>query len=259
MTSRFGRFNRPALAALLASALFAGAALAAGSPTQSVWIDAPLDGSVIEADQASVVVVGHVSGVTGIDRARLRVDGQRLAVAPLEIEPGQLLTVEFEWEADPGTHVLELWARNVDGEWDGPAIATVTVEGDLEPPPTTVTSSTSSTSSTTSSTSTSTSGACLYEPPDLVSPVDGKVTPLGANTLTWSYSGCRPVVEFEVEVSTTPNFTEIFASALVQDTSWVTPGLACDTYWWRVRAQGFDDTAAPWSDAWSYTISFRGC
>ncbi|MCP3975059.1 MAG: hypothetical protein GY720_11270 [bacterium] len=257
MTSWLGRFSRPAMTALLASVLFAGAALAARSPSQSVWIDAPLDGSVIEADRSVVAVVGHASGDTGIDRARLRVDGQRLAVAPLESEPGQLVTVEFEWEPDPGIHVLELWARNADGDWEGPAIATVTVEGDPEPPPTTATPTTSG--APTISSAPSTSGACLFEPPILVSPVDGKISPLTANTLTWAYTGCRLALEFQVEVSTTPNFTEVVASANVQAASdWLTPNLLCDSYWWRVRAQTFDDLG-PWSTPWSFTISFRGC
>ncbi len=253
------RLGRPAAVALLAILLFAGAAIAAGLHNPTVWIDSPLDGSVIDQEQSRVTVVGHVAGADGIDRAKLVVDGKRLAAAPLEGAHGELLTVQFDWEPTPGAHVIELWARNSDGDWDGPAVASVVVEGEVEPTPTTAPPTTATPTTASPTTAPPTTAPCEFEPPDPVSPVDGKVTPLSANTLTWSYAGCQPAAEFEVEISTTPNFTEIFFSAVVQEPSWLTPAMSCDTYWWRVRVQTFTDVVAPWSTPWSFTISHRGC
>lgn len=249
------------LAALLlgAAILITSTALVLAATPQTVWLDAPLDGSVAEVGDL-VQIVGHVTHPDGVSFARIDVNGERLERANLGSGPGDLVTVESVWEpTEPGTYVISLRAMSITDGWQGPVTATVTVNGD-EPPPASATSTSTSTTSTTSSTTTSstTSPPCVFTPPDPAAPADGSTTPLVANTLSWTYSGCRPALEFQIEVSSTPTFLEIFASATVATTDWLTPSLACDTYWWRVRPKTFDDVG-PWSTPWSYTISNRGC
>jgi hypothetical protein len=248
----------PAL--LLGTAILASTGLVLAATPQTVWLDAPLDGSTAEVGD-SVRIVGHVTDPSGVSFARVDVNGERLERVNLDSGPGDLVTVEFLWEpTEPGTYVISLLARgNADG-WRGPANATVTVTGEPEPPTTSTSTSTTTTTSTTSSTTTTptTTPPCEFAAPDPAAPADGSTTPLVANTLSWTYSGCRPALEYEVEVSSTPAFLEIFASAIVDTTDWLTPNLACDTYWWRVRPTTFDDVG-PWSTPWSYTIMNRGC
>lgn len=242
-----------ASASILAAVALAGVGWGATSVTGGVWIDAPLDGAVFDIDSGVIRVVGHVSGAGGFDRARLDVDGNQVAAESFTSAPGELTTVRLDWDPTLGTHVVALWARGVTGDWAEPAVATITVEGEdpvqtTNPPTTTAPTTTDPT----------TTVACLLEPPDPVSPADGSITPLSANTLSWVYTGCRPALEFQIEVSSTPTFLEVFASGSVPGTEWLTPPMSCDTYWWRVRATTFDNFG-DWSTAWTYTVSHRGC
>ncbi|MCP4306195.1 MAG: hypothetical protein GY926_12660 [bacterium] len=241
---------------LLASGAYAAALETDDPSTSAVWIDRPLDGSNYGVDDQVVHVVGHVAVPTGADMVRLDIDDEPYGEATLPGESGQLATVEFNWEPSAGIHVLSLWARDIGGDWRGPARVTVTVEGAVDVPPDT-TSTTTSTSTTTPAPTTT--DACLFDPPIPLTPADGSVTPLVANTLSWSYNGCRLALEFQVEVSTTPAFSEIAASSTVAGANeWLTPGLACNNYWWRVRPKTHDATG-PWSAPQSFTISVRGC
>ncbi len=125
-----------------------GAGLGFAARPPSVWIDAPLDGTTLDQADGAIHIVGHVTEPNGVDRARLDADGARVARTLLTPEPGELVTVEFGWQPTPGRHVLSLWTRNAAGEWVGPAIATVTVEGENpEPPPVAPTTSSPPTTS----------------------------------------------------------------------------------------------------------------
>ncbi|MEX1208959.1 MAG: hypothetical protein WEE36_10240 [Acidimicrobiia bacterium] len=225
------------------------AALANGSTDPGVWLDTPLDGAVVSGS-VPLEVIGHVGGSGSIVAARLEVDGTELAEVAVDAPAGQLTTARFSWQPEAGgTYTLALWARMESGEWAGPAIAAVVVEGEAAPTPTTSTTTTTNPPSTTT---------CGFEPPVELDPPHGHVTPLTFTTLSWDYAGCRPALEFDVEVSTSPAFFESVASATVTESNWTTPNLGCGTWWWRVRAATFD-TVGSWSNPSSFTVLNRGC
>lgn len=224
------------------------AAVAAGPTESAVWLDAPLDGATVPAS-AEVQVLGHVTASEAIAGVRLDVDGADAGRVVIDARPGELTTVQFSWlPTSSGPHTLTLWASNVGGEWAGPAIVSVDVTGDI---PTTTTSAPPATTPPTTA-------ACEFEPPGNLEPPDGHVTPFLFATLSWDYAGCRPVLEFEVEVSTSLAFFELVATSRAEESTWTTPNLACGTYWWRVRAATFDDLG-PWSNPISFTVRNRSC
>lgn len=248
-------------------------ALVIGASSSTVWLDAPLDESVVPLENA-VSVVGHVSDSGAVTVARLDVDGVTTAEANLDSSPGQLTTVQFSWQPpSPGTHILALWASDATGDWAGPAIATITVAGavattTLTVPPTTTTLPAPTTTAppvttTTTPPATTTTTTCEFDAPEPLAPADGSVSSLPFVPLSWGYHGCRLSIEFDVEVSNTPSFIEVVASSSIPASSvsggeWTTPALGCDTYWWRVRPRTHDATG-PWSTPWSLTVTLRGC
>lgn len=115
--------------------------------------------------------------------------------------------------------------------------------------------------------------ADVAAPPPLLAPADGSFDVEIAPVLKWD--AVESATSYLVEVSTSPDFATIFASAEVIDTSWqVAPALASSTrYYWRVRARngcglgapaservfgdGFDDTPLPEAQA-GFTFATTG-
>jgi len=88
--------------------------------------------------------------------------------------------------------------------------------------------------------------------PVLAYPPDGTESTGSIPWLRWF--AIPGVTEYEVIVDNDTDFSSPHANVLVTDTCWqVTPSLAYDTYYWKVKAY---DPATGWSD-WSETWSYR--
>jgi hypothetical protein len=247
--------------------LTTGIALAITSSTSSspsIWIDEPLDATNILLG-TPVAVVGHVADVAGLEASRLEVDGVEIALSEVSVAPGALATLQFDWVPDvPGLYVLGMWAKPASGEWIGPALATVTVVGDLA----TTTTSTVSSSSTAPSTTTPTTSpttvpstvpttVCTFETPQLVSPADNETiskTGIAISVpFSWSYSGCSPNdLLFHIQLANDPSFAtgNIVWNATTSAKNATSVPIACSDYWWRVRVR------APVVGDWSTVNAF---
>lgn len=131
-----------AIAALaLATSLGAATALASSVPATPVpatsrsWIDAPRMGS--EIPLADTTVMTHSTDADGVVMVELRVDGAAVASRSLTDGPQVLATARFDWRPDgPGSHVLEVRARDVGGEWGDPGRVVLVVSERTRPTPT---------------------------------------------------------------------------------------------------------------------------
>lgn len=97
----------------------------------SVWLDAPLDGS--QFPPGAIEIIGHASGVEGIQSLELSLDGEVLKSQAVNAAPGALASISFTWQADsPGVHSVSLRASAASGF--GPrADALITILGDDAP------------------------------------------------------------------------------------------------------------------------------
>ncbi len=239
------------------------------------WFDAPLGTEVVTS--VPVAIVAHVAEPTGVAGAEVAVDGEVLAGVPGTGEALQL--VEVEWKpTESGTYFLSISGRGMGGDWGEPGVVVVTVDlgpGEGGPADTTTTSTrptstttttprpTSTTTTTTrptttSTTTTTTTTACALGIPSPTGPT-GSVA-LNVVTLTWSYPGCREPEEFELQLSREPGFARIdhTGAAAGDQRSWVSPPLACATWYWRIRTYDFGSYGS-WSSTGSFSVSMRGC
>lgn len=76
------------------------------APSAQLWIDSPLDQSLLPA--GPVAVVGHAADGTDLTELTLEVDGQPLATQSTLSRYDVLAGVQFEWTATDGTHALQL-------------------------------------------------------------------------------------------------------------------------------------------------------
>ena len=232
-----------------------GFAVASGSPTPSVWIDEPLDGTIVPLGMP-VAVVGHVADADGLTGARLDINGVQVATSESPVEPGSLATLRFDWvPGAPGVHVLGLWMKPTSAEWIGPALATVFVEGEDETTSTTSTPIATTTPSTTSVPPTTT--PCTFGIPEPSSPADNHVfskTGIAMSVpFTWSYAGCDPDdLVFHIQLANDPSFSGgavIWTTTTPSQNATSVP-ITCADYWWRVRVR------APEVGAWSQVYTF---
>lgn len=261
MSVRLGRL----LGGLAVLALVVGSttwALASGASGVRVWVDQPMDDVVIV--KTPVVVTAHLGDSSGVDAARLAVDG--VVVATLQLGNQTLETAVFEWApTSPGLHLLEV-SGHTGGEWGSPASVVVSV-GETTAPTTVIASTTTtvdeatttsvsrSTTTTTKSMTTTTKPATSTSTPATSIPTTSTSTTTscglgvlspgavsGVNTLTptlrWGYTGCREPDGFEIQVSRTSDFARLEWQGSTSGSSrsaQVAVGANCVTYYWRIR------------------------
>jgi photosystem II stability/assembly factor-like uncharacterized protein len=91
----------------------------------------------------------------------------------------------------------------------------------------------------------------VLDPPDLVSPADNATDQNTSLTLDWD--AVTGATSYDVQVSTSSNFTTTIINQSTTDTYFGVTGLSENTeYFWRVRAED-DDTESDWSAVWSFT------
>ena len=102
--------------------------LRTGSVVPVVWIDSPLDGSVVEA-RDTISVVAHASSEEGVSEIQLFVDGVQIRTRDYSGSEGTFVELREEWSADPGEYALQVRAVSMNGTISAPAVAYVKVIG----------------------------------------------------------------------------------------------------------------------------------
>jgi photosystem II stability/assembly factor-like uncharacterized protein/fibronectin type 3 domain-containing protein len=91
----------------------------------------------------------------------------------------------------------------------------------------------------------------ILDPPDLVSPTDDATDQNTSLTLDWD--AVTGATSYDVQVSTSSNFTTTIVNQSTTNTYFDVTGLSENTeYFWRVRAED-DDSESDWSQVWSFT------
>ncbi|MBN1267294.1 MAG: hypothetical protein JXA25_17515 [Anaerolineales bacterium] len=99
-----------------------------------VWIDAPLDGSVIQAGEM-VEVLAHAYAEEGMVEMQLLVNGVQIRSQSFNAADGKFVEFSTEWSADPGDYALQMRAVSADGVLSYPAVVNVKVAGDVQSEP----------------------------------------------------------------------------------------------------------------------------
>jgi hypothetical protein len=225
----------------------------AGLP--SAWIDDPLHGST--APLGTIHVTAHAADAAGIATMEFAVDEAVVATQEVPGAPAFWLAT-FDWQAaEPGSAVIRVRARNVDGHWGIPAFATVHI-GERIPAATPTPSP-----SVTPSASPTTPPSCVdLAAPDLVAPAHRAVVRTLTPLLDWRYAGLCTPAGFQVQVSAVRDFTQVDRSGNTggSTTQWtVSPALAdCRTYYWRVRATS-GGNPGPWASPISFDVQVGRC
>lgn len=122
----------------LATVVGTAAAMAFTVPVTTVpassrsWIDAPRIGDSVAPDGATVLA--HSTDEDGVALVELRVDGAAVASRRVSASPRVLVSTSFDWRPEgPGSHALEVWARDVHGEWGDPGRLVVVVGEQARP------------------------------------------------------------------------------------------------------------------------------
>ncbi len=92
--------------------------------------------------------------------------------------------------------------------------------------------------------------------PLLIAPTDGQT--LATAEVGFEWGGVENATGYRLQVATDSGFNNLVvndASLLNTSATKTLPGE--DTYYWRVRALGDED--GPWSEVWSFTITFPAC
>jgi hypothetical protein len=238
----------------------------AGPP--SAWIDDPLHGST--APVGPVPVTAHAADEVGIAAMELAVNDAVVATHEVPGTPPFWMAT-FDWAADaPGTAVLRVRARNVDGQWGMPAFATVHIGGRTPTPTPTPTPSPSPSappSSTPPTTKPPTTAPPTSPPacvdlvaPDLAAPEHRAVVNTLTPLLDWRYAGSCTPGGFQVQVSLLRDFTlvDLTGSTGGSTTQWTvsTTLRDCATYYWRVRATT-GQASGPWASPYAFDVRVR--
>jgi hypothetical protein len=213
-----------------------------GGPGPAVWIDRPLDGTIVPL--APLILQAHAVDADGITKIEFLVADS--LISSVSTGGARMEEASIEWTPpEPGVYTIDVRAKNNQGKTNGdtPARVQITVSGDTSTP-----------------TPAPASGQCTVETlvaPLLLSPADGTAV-TGEPLLTWSYpdASCHPY-SYAVDISSDTTFTDIslgFGTLDYNETSrqWPLPTEQC--YYWRVKAY-VPDVNGPPSPAWRFCIS----
>lgn len=95
-----------------------------------VWIDSPLDGSVLMSADP-VEIIAHASAAGGLSELILKVNGETVHSQSYTAEEGEFVEFRHQWSAGPGEYALQIRAVDMDGNESPPAVVHVSLVGTL--------------------------------------------------------------------------------------------------------------------------------
>jgi len=102
------------------------------SGSLQAWVDAPLDGTVLELP-ALATIICHGTHSSGIKSIEASINGSILATSNNPTTEETLYTAEFQWAPEqPGMYTIECRAESAAGEWSNAASVRVIVRQQLE-------------------------------------------------------------------------------------------------------------------------------
>ncbi|MHA2252977.1 MAG: glycoside hydrolase family 78 protein [Candidatus Kariarchaeaceae archaeon] len=88
--------------------------------------------------------------------------------------------------------------------------------------------------------------------PTLLSPIDAES--FGDNTPTFTWNSISGANSYEIEIDDDTSFTSVIQIGYPSSTSYTSPSLSPNTYYWRVRGIEITDNLGEWSVVRSFTI-----
>lgn len=245
-----------------------------------VWIDDPLDQSLLTP--GPVEVVGHATDPRRLDSVRLTVDG---AVVGEAGGGPSLVTLRWTWTAEPGLHELMITGFGATITRSQPVVVFVGTGPEFPLPPPTDGTTTSTTTQEPEPTTTvvratipppppttapatappATTGApttvpCTMGAPTPTSPSGGASVASRTPTLSWAAAPGCPATGYTIQVSRDAGFARLEQSGSSSSTQWTVPGALtnCVTYFWRVASVA-GRTTGPWSSTAQFRVDVGGC